>query len=265
MTAIRWKEPILRPSGYAYGEAISCIQKAVRRGDEWTSAWVAVELVQNGFDAAVWRRLAVIAVEDCYQDHAALVYINAAREAWISMRRVESRRPIMPPQNILVAAILRLCRYGSTASEGLRRDPDDLLCLIDLRRKEGASYPLPRYCRDGHTTAGKKWLRERAAVLGVDWHDALFPRQFYELSARTCRPAKDRKLPDWGKALVEHLNAHYAAGINLALYQKPVEDDSEEERLALEADLLPPEGYTVPVEKPEGTLFEGKEEAHDPA
>ncbi len=265
MSAYRWKEPVLQPSQFPYGESVSALQKAVRFGEEFFAAWVAVELVHNGFDAAVWRRLAVIACEDLFPDPMALVYVNAARESWISMRRVENKRPIMPPLNILVAAVLRLCRYGSPVSVGPRRESDDLAWLIQLRRKEGTSFPMPRYARDGHTKNGKAWLQAQAKAQGVDYYHVLYNQQFYELCGRTCRPASDRKLPNWSIALIQHLNDHYGAGVSLETYLRPTDLDTEEERRALEAKYLPPEGYAVAEPKPEeGSLFEGKGEDDAP-
>src|SRR5712692_4232769 len=62
MTKGNWK-PQLK-SGTPYDEVISGLQKMIRRGKEREALILAQELFDNGFHAAVARRLFIIAAED---------------------------------------------------------------------------------------------------------------------------------------------------------------------------------------------------------
>jgi replication-associated recombination protein RarA len=50
--------------GYDFFEASSAFQKSVRRGDEETALYFAVEFFNSNYDNYLWKRMRIIASED---------------------------------------------------------------------------------------------------------------------------------------------------------------------------------------------------------
>lgn len=64
-------------------EIVSALQKAIRRSQPEQAAAFAIELAQSGYGAWCWRRLKVIAVEDCSPAATGLVSdVAALHEMW---------------------------------------------------------------------------------------------------------------------------------------------------------------------------------------
>jgi replication-associated recombination protein RarA len=53
------------PNGHACGEVTSALQKAIRRGDERAALYWMSELDLAGYGGYCWKRLRLIASEDC--------------------------------------------------------------------------------------------------------------------------------------------------------------------------------------------------------
>src|SRR4051794_35659972 len=51
--------------GYDAREVVSALQKSIRRSDPDAALYWGVELARSGYGAWLWKRLRIIAVEDC--------------------------------------------------------------------------------------------------------------------------------------------------------------------------------------------------------
>lgn len=99
--------PLTTKGGYPLDEAVSAVQKAIRRADEVTAAFFAFEMARSGFHRYIWRRLAVIAAED-----VGLANPDAAAHVlslWQLHERCTEKRPKAITQ-FLGQAVLVLCR-----------------------------------------------------------------------------------------------------------------------------------------------------------
>lgn len=207
---------------YKYDEVISAMQKCIRKGDEYQALWWSLELVESGYDLAVWKRLCIIACEDVgLADESAVILINNLAEMWERMRKVEKGRAILPEKNILALAILKLCRTMKN------READDLTWLIYCKRigkdpktgekVEPERLKIPDFCRDGHTEEGKKKLRDEAQRTGEPFL-FLWNKEFYEGVARLNKPVE---LKDGQKNWMKEMAIE--AGCLYEEYIKPIE------------------------------------------
>jgi replication-associated recombination protein RarA len=57
---------LMTPKKYMLYEVVSCMQKAIRRGDAKMAGYWACEMWRGGFDRYVWRRLLIISAEDIF-------------------------------------------------------------------------------------------------------------------------------------------------------------------------------------------------------
>lgn len=164
MTGERSGPPPTR-GGHEYGEVISTLQKALRRGSEQLALTAAVELDESGYGAACFRRLLIIAVEDHGLAEPGIVAdIDAAHSVWLKLRakRDDQARAWRLPY---VYAVLRLARAKKS-----RLVDSALLAFYD----DPQSLVIPDVARDRHTVAGRRMGRGaehffNEASLLIDW------------------------------------------------------------------------------------------------
>ena len=117
-------------NGLSLFEAASALQKAMRRGQEEVAFWWAKEIAESGYHAYVWKRLAVIASEDCSADPMAAVMISSLWTTWRAIWDQQGKKS-MPSWDILAQATLYLCRAYKA------READVLVCYLDELEKTG--------------------------------------------------------------------------------------------------------------------------------
>ena len=158
--------PLAVPDGTPLDVAKSCLQKAIRRGDDLGAAYWALQLAAK-FPWLLFRRLAVIACEDVgLGDPRALPVVLAARSAYEQARK-ESRNP-HPDAVLVVWPALYLARAAKN------READDLANAIKHLIARGWTAPVPSYAIDLHTDEGRAaiprderlmhWLTEASHV-----------------------------------------------------------------------------------------------------
>ena len=142
-------------NGYRVDEVKSALQKSIRRGQEEQAMFWARELSESGKGEALWKRLKVIAVEDCA---GMLPVMFVAQCQTASSKSGE-------PTLFAVRAALELARCGKD------RTPDDYLCWVGdhLEKLQDRSVlsQIPDEALDMHTRQGRKLGRAQAAFFHV--------------------------------------------------------------------------------------------------
>ncbi len=133
--------------GHESAEAISALQKSIRRGDEESALYWATTLDRSGLGAWVWTRLLIIASEDCglATPPGFVADIRALRENWVEARKRKSSQA--PDRLFLVHAVLLLARARKS------RIVDHALIAFygsDEVRE------IPDVALDKHTSEGKR-------------------------------------------------------------------------------------------------------------
>ena len=131
---------------YFLDEVISALQKSIRRGEAKQAMYWARELMDNGFTAYMWRRLAVTAVEDCgYGD--SIAHVAACHYlSHLAMKNVKTDAET----NAVASAILRMCEAIKS------RAACDLDAAVEFDRKNGLKLAMPPWALDMHTGSGKE-------------------------------------------------------------------------------------------------------------
>lgn len=154
-------------NGADYGEAISVLQKAIRRADEVVAMQWAIEFLPK-FSNGLWERLTVISHEDIgIANPFAQVYVA---HCWATFSRFWDKKPrkVGPAKLALANAILFMCRGEKT------RLADHFQCAITQRRFQCNTMPeVPDYALDKHTARGKQlgrgwehWRTEGCLLIG---------------------------------------------------------------------------------------------------
>lgn len=133
-------------NGYALDEVASTIQKSIRRGDEETALFFALELFPR-YAGYAFRRLSVIAVEDI-ESPMAIVYVDAMAQSFF--RNNDKKKAEEYKNRIFITkAVLALCR------ETKSREADHAQAFIDQKIKGGKLPRIPEYAFDVHTKKGR--------------------------------------------------------------------------------------------------------------
>jgi replication-associated recombination protein RarA len=162
--------------GYALGEVVSALQKAIRRGDERLAGYFAMELFESHFEAYAWRRLLTISAEDCHgcitQEIKAL-YDSAEV---VRKKRKTPERIFLAKAAVLLAAAKK-CRDADHMSCLMydQQRPDDAKVLKALEAARKERLDIPDYAFDCHTPQGRRAGKTRMDFF-VDEHEALTPR-----------------------------------------------------------------------------------------
>ena len=155
--------------GYPLDEAISALQKSVRRGLRDEACSWAIELNESGLGAYCWRRLLVISTEDIGMANpalAGLVYqLYAASDVLMKNARTRATGPekekVRWNEEHLTMAVWLLAESEKS------RELCDMYATITLRMKNGAEHlEIADDYLDQHTARG------RAMGRGIDHFNA---------------------------------------------------------------------------------------------
>jgi replication-associated recombination protein RarA len=152
----------LSVGGYRVGDLISALQKAIRRGQVEDACFWASELSLSGCDGWCWKRLRLIASEDCSADSGVAVLVRALYENWLDFHKAKDEASRM----FLMHAVVALCRAEKS------RVVDHLLVVNFIG--ERSHPPIPDEALDIHTPRG------RAMKRGLT--------HFYEVAAKLSNP-----------------------------------------------------------------------------
>jgi len=144
--------------GYSLFDAISALQKDIRRGNEAQAFYWALELIPR-YEAYLWRRLLAITNEDVgIASPLVLLLVPEQRRLFFEFRESGKNGPA---RLVLANTILLLCRADKT------RLADHFQRAITQRFMTWESLDIPDYALDHHTGAGKRlgrgvdfWLAE---------------------------------------------------------------------------------------------------------
>lgn len=139
-----WK---LTPKGHPLDEAVSALQKAIRRGRELEAMYWGHELYEK-FPGYFWRRMMIIVSEDCAATpEAAVIVGQLAMNAQLASKNFARGQcgGIIEAQALLVA-----CR-APKSKEAL-----DAISLVREAKAKGLRIEPPDYAVDLHTSRGKQ-------------------------------------------------------------------------------------------------------------
>ncbi len=137
--------------GIFLDEAVSALQKFIRRGMEYEAVWMAHELVESGFWKYLFRRLMVISAEDSgLADPIAAILVSSVYTSLITESQLKGKSWFQPDQNRVDVVVMYLARAKKS------RTVDYLGGIILKKRGKGEKIELPNYCKDVHTKAGRE-------------------------------------------------------------------------------------------------------------
>jgi len=135
------------PGGYLVGEAVSALQKDIRRGNEREALHWATELSMAGYTNYVWKRLRIIASEDIgVGDNSIAILTRCLYENWQEQKKADEGRELNAGI-FLIHAVQAQCRATKTRMA-------DTAYVVMLGNRE--VIPIPDYALDVHTKAGRK-------------------------------------------------------------------------------------------------------------
>ena len=134
--------------GYPLSEAISALQKEIRRGNEEPAMFWAME-IEDGYPAYLWHRLEVIVNEDIGPAAPeVIVLVHALKQQYSDMLA----RPGQASELLCLSnAILAMCR-----SEKSRLADNFLTVVHQERAQKKLHLDVPDYALDKHTLRGKQ-------------------------------------------------------------------------------------------------------------
>lgn len=139
---------------YTWDETVSALQKFLRRDMEYESAFVGYIIHQSGYGMYLFRRLSIIAAEDCgLGDPQALIFVSTMQQSWLQLHK-QNKEATMDKFLLALQTILYLCRSKKT------REGDSLSNLIHEHFTDGKRLNLDDYdfVKCPHTSAGRKVL-----------------------------------------------------------------------------------------------------------
>lgn len=137
--------------GYGYFEATSAFQKAIRRSDEETAIYFAVEFFMTGHDEYLWKRIKVITSEDIgLAEPGAVAQIAALYDFYTAQKK--ENKDNRPERIFLMHAVLYLCRCKKSRLV-------DYAMIFGFREHDENNMPIPDYAQDMHTIKGKQLKR----------------------------------------------------------------------------------------------------------
>lgn len=137
-------------NGHPLGQAISALQKDIRRGNEYEAMYWALELAPF-FEVYLWKRLKVIVNEDIGIANPQLLMLVPIQAKVYMDFREEGRDG--SARLVLANVILLMCRSPKT------RIADTFQCVVAQDREKGKTIEIPDYALDKHTGAGKRMGR----------------------------------------------------------------------------------------------------------
>lgn len=139
--------------GYSLFEAISALQKEIRRGNEEQAMYWALEFIPY-YERYVWERLIVIVNEDIgIANPSLLQIIPVQRDVYFEFRQ---KGKDGPTRLALANAVLLMCRSPKS------RIADHFQCVVNQDRLHGKHLDVPDYALDKHTQRGRSLKRGTA-------------------------------------------------------------------------------------------------------
>lgn len=183
----------LTQNGYNLMEAISALQKEIRRGHEVYAYYWALELIPQ-YEQYLWRRLIVIVNEDIGIANVPLLTLVPQQRAVFFEFRAQ-RNGNGSAKLILANTVLALCRSPKS------RIADEFHTFVEQERRHGERLDIPDYALDKHTGRGRKldrgyehWLDEGCRLEPLsDLHNP------YVSLARAYWTGDMIRGDDWGK------------------------------------------------------------------
>lgn len=139
---------LTKDHGYPLSEAISALQKEIRRGNEEAAMYWALEL-ENGYPQYLWHRLEVIVNEDIGPAAPnVIVLVHTLKQQYMDMiARAGQSSELLCLGN----AILAMCRAEKS------RLADNFMTVVQQERaQKGLKLEVPDYALDKHTLKGKQ-------------------------------------------------------------------------------------------------------------
>lgn len=137
---------------YDFFEVSSAFQKAIRRGDEDTAMYFAVELFNSGYGEYLWKRIKVICSEDIGLAEPYLPAVIAALyDAFIAQVKKNDEKH-KPERLQITHAVLLLARAKKSRLV-------DWALLAYWAKHEHEKREIPDYAYDKHTIKGRHLKR----------------------------------------------------------------------------------------------------------
>lgn len=144
---------------YKMDEVSSALNKEIRRGNEEEAMYWAMQFVKAKLVGYLWRRLSVIALEDCADE--TIPFVHACMElSSVSVKGVTNEINT----NALARCILMMCRCPKS------REACDFDWLVQ-KKMEKKKLEIPDYALDSHTARGRKM--GRTGIDGLIFFDVI--------------------------------------------------------------------------------------------
>ena len=167
-------------NNYPLPDVVSALQKSIRRSDHKVALWFAYEMFRSNFKEYLWRRLLIIAAEDCNRISFEVVALRKSYEILLSH----------PSKNELTGLIFVLKAVVVMCTALKNRDADHSYYDMDFNaaayNEMAQNYldnltkhdkeTVPDYTYDCHTPRGKRAGKSKFNFL-VDEFDGLKPKQ----------------------------------------------------------------------------------------
>lgn len=172
-------------NGYALDVTVSALQKCVRRGREREALFWAHELYTSNYANYFWRRMLIIAHEECASDPSVALFVGqACANAMFASQNGKGR-----VEGLIEAhAVLVACRATKS------REACDAAMAVNAAKKAGWRIQPHDAAFDKHTAHGRQLGRDRthfrdhgrlvAGVLGRNDYEALNWNQIQEYLKR---------------------------------------------------------------------------------
>jgi replication-associated recombination protein RarA len=183
-------EPPPTRHGHQAFEAISAVQKAIRRSDPEAAAYWSIELALSGHGAWVWRRIRTIVVEDCDLPPGLVADIDVLHSWWRESKGRDLLPVVRAAVSLAIAPKSRLVDWlvhALAAANAERREiPDEALDRHTRRGRamgRGWEHFLEHGAKleqfDGDLAALEESAREQAAkvLLAADEPESWLPGQ----------------------------------------------------------------------------------------
>ena len=148
MTPVQGQFSMGTAKGYDFFEVSSAFQKAIRRGDEETAMYFAVELYNSGYDEYLWKRMKIITSEDVGLAEPGLPSTIAALSSMYQEQKKKKDEKHKPERLFLVHAVLLLVRARKSRLV-------DWSIVTYWNEHETTHLPIPDYAFDKHTKTGR--------------------------------------------------------------------------------------------------------------
>jgi replication-associated recombination protein RarA len=142
---------ITTKKGYDFFPATSAFQKAIRRSDEETALYFAVEFFNSGYDEYLWRRMKIIMSEDIgLAEPNFPAVIQGLYQSYLEQKK--DNKENKPERLFLIHAVILMCRSKKSRLV-------DWQVIKLWREHDSKDYAIPDYAFDMHNMKGKRMGR----------------------------------------------------------------------------------------------------------